>query len=52
MADSDDEEDDTVETRKSVKTVEKGLRHRFWINAREKKDYDKAVRDGSVSEAV
>lgn len=35
LADSDDEDDDTVETRKSVKTIEKRDRHRFFINAKE-----------------
>lgn len=39
LHDSDDEEDDTVETRKSVKTAEKALKKRFFINAREKRDY-------------
>ena len=39
--DGDDEEDeDTVETRRSVKTVEKRMKHRFFINARERKDYE------------
>ena len=35
---TDDEEDeDTVETRRSVKTVEKRMKHRFFINAKERK---------------
>lgn len=50
LHDSDDEEDDTVETRKSVKTAEKALRKRFFINAKEKRDYDQAVNDGRVSD--
>lgn len=50
LHDSDDEEDDTVETRRSVKTAEKQLKHRFWINAREKKDYNKALAAGTISE--
>jgi len=37
LHDSDDEDDDTVETRKSVKTAEKYYKHRFFINAKEKK---------------
>ena len=49
LHDSDDEEDDTVETRKSVKTAEKQLKHRFFINAKEKKMYDKAVSEGKVN---
>lgn len=49
LADSDDEEDDTVETRKSVKTAEKQLKHRFFINAKEKKDYERAIAEGRVN---
>lgn len=40
LADSDDEDEDTVETRRSVKTAEKKLGKRFFINAREKRDFD------------
>jgi len=50
LADSDDEDDDTVETRKSVKTAEKALRRRFFINAKEKRDYGKAIAEGKISE--
>ena len=49
LHDEDDEEDDTVETRKSVQTAEKALKHRFFINAKEKKAYDKAVAEGRVN---
>ena len=35
--DSDDEDEDTVETRRSVKTVEKAMKHRFFINAHEQR---------------
>jgi len=35
--DSDDEDEDTVETRRSVKTVEKRMKHRFFINAKEQR---------------
>jgi hypothetical protein len=49
LHDEDDEEDDTVETRKSVKTAEKALKHRFFINAKEKKVYDRAVAEGKVN---
>jgi len=48
--DSDDEEDDTVETRKSVKTAEKALKKRFFINAKEKRDYSQAINDGKISD--
>lgn len=37
LADSDDEDEDTVETRRSVKTVEKAMKHRFFINAWEQR---------------
>lgn len=39
LADSDDEDEDTVETRRSVKTVEKRMKHRFFINAKEQREY-------------
>jgi hypothetical protein len=48
---ADEEDEDTKETRRSVKTVEKDLKTRFWINAREKKDYDKMVAEGKISDA-
>lgn len=50
LHDSDDEEDDTVETRKSVKTAEKMHGKRFFINAKEKRDYDQAITDGKISQ--
>lgn len=50
LHDSDDEEDDTVETRKSVKTAEKYHKKRFFINAKEKRDYEKAADEGKISE--
>ena len=40
LADEDDEDPETVETRRSVKTIEKRMKHRFFINARERKDYE------------
>merc|ERR1711898_2474 len=46
---ADEEDDETKETRRSVKTIEKREKHRFWINAREKKDFDKAVAAGKVN---
>jgi len=49
LHDEDDEEDDTVETRKSVKTAEKQIGKRFFINARDKKDYEKAMNEGRIS---
>lgn len=52
MFDSDDEEDDTVETRRSIKTAEKQLKHRFFINARDAKDFVKATSMGKVDEKI
>merc|ERR1711934_938999 len=50
LATPDEKEEDTRETRRSVKTVEKSMKTRFWINAREKKDYDKMVMEGKISD--
>lgn len=48
---TDDEEDpETVETRKSVKTIEKRMKHRFFINAKERKMYDEEVAAGKISQ--
>merc|ERR1719281_239760 len=46
---ADEEDPETVETRESVKTVEKRMKHRFFINAREKKDYEADVAAGKIS---
>lgn len=48
---SEEEDPETKETRRSVKTIEKREKHRFWINAREKKDFDAAVKAGKVNPA-
>jgi len=47
---ADEEDEDTKETRRSVKTVEQNLKTRFWINAKEKKDYDTKVMEGKISD--
>lgn len=52
LADSDDEEEDTVETRRSVKQAEKYFQKRFFINKREKMDYEKGVLAGTIDPAV
>lgn len=44
----DEEDEDTKETRRSVKVVEKRDKHRFWINAREERDYRKDVAAGKI----
>jgi len=46
---AEEEDPETVETRRSVKTVEKNMKQRFFINAKEKKDYDAAVASGKIS---
>ena len=50
LADSDDETEETVETRRSIKTAEKSVGTRFFINAKDKRDYLKKVADGKISE--
>ena len=52
LADSDDEEEDTVETRRSVKYAEKYYKKRFFINKREKEDFEKGVSDGTIDPKV
>ena len=50
--DSDDEEDDTYQTRRSIKTAEKNLKTRFFINARDKSNFEKMLKDGKVRPEV
>lgn len=52
LADSDDEEEDTVETRRSVKYAEKYYKHRFFINKRERLDFEKGLADGTIDPKV
>lgn len=52
LADSDDEEDDTVETRRSIKTAEKQIGERFFINEKDKKNFEKNVLEGKVDKKV
>ena len=52
LADSDDEEEDTVETRRSVKQAEKYYQRRFFINKREKEDFEKGLANGTIDPAV
>ena len=46
---ADEEDEDTKETRRSVKTIEKREKRRFWINAKEERDFRKAVAAGKVN---
>ena len=48
MADDDDEDEDTVETRRSVREAENKLKARWFINAREKRDFEARVQDGTI----
>merc|ERR1711990_1271332 len=50
--DSDDEDDDTYQTRKSIKTAEKNLKSRFFINAKDKSNFEKMLKDGKVRKDV
>jgi len=50
VADSDDEDEDTRETRRSIKTAEKMLKKRFFINARDRREYEQNVLAGKISE--
>ena len=56
LADSDEEEDDTgdstLETRRSVKTVENQLKQRWFINAQEKRSFNKKVAAGLIRPEV
>ena len=46
---SEEEDDETRDTRRSVKWVEKRDQHRFWINAREKRDFESDMAAGKVN---
>ena len=56
LADSDEEEDDTgdstLETRRSVKTVENQLKQRWFINAQEKRSFNDKVAKGLIRPEV
>lgn len=52
LADSDDEEEDTVETRRSVKTAEKYFKKRFFINKGERVAFEKGLSDGTIDPSV
>ena len=46
---AEEETEDTKETRRSIKTAEKMLKHRFFINKKDKKQYEKDVAAGLVN---
>ena len=49
VADSDDEDEETRETRRSIKTAEKMLRKRFFINAKDRREYEAEALAGRIS---
>jgi len=49
LADSDDEDEDTRETRRSIKTAEKMLKKRFFINAKDRREYEQMALAGRIS---
>ena len=52
LADSDEETDDTVETRRSVKWAENELKRRWFINAGEQRSFEDKVRKGEIRPEV
>jgi hypothetical protein len=52
MHDSDDEDHDTSETRKSLKTAERMLNTRFFTNETDRRAYKKHEEEGTLREAV
>lgn len=52
LADSDDETEDTVETRRSVRWAENELKRRWFINAGEKRSFEDKVRRGEIRPEV
>jgi hypothetical protein len=52
LADSDEETEDTVETRRSVKWAENELKRRWFINAGEQRSFEDKVRKGEIRPEV
>jgi len=52
LADSDEETEDTVETRRSVQTAENLLKRRWFINAGEQRSFEDKVRKGEIRPEV
>lgn len=52
LADSDEETEDTVETRRSVRWAENELKRRWFINAGEKRSFEEKVRKGEIRPEV
>lgn len=52
LADSDEETEDTLETRRSVQWAENELKRRWFINAGEKRSFEEKVRNGEIRPEV
>lgn len=52
LHDSDDEDPDTVETRKSLRQAEGMLQSRFFTNESDRKLYEARLKDGTLREAA
>jgi len=52
LADSDDETEETVETRRSVRWAENELKRRWFINAGEQRSFEDKVRKGEIRPEV
>jgi len=48
--DSDDEDEDTRETRRSIKTAEKMLKKHFFVNDKDKREFHQSVLEGRISQ--
>jgi len=51
FAGEEDEEEETRSTRESIRAAEKQLKKRFFINAKEERDFSKMVSEGRISAA-
>ena len=52
FADDDDEEDETVGTRKSLQTAEKMLKTRWFVNEKDEAKFNKLVKEGKIRKDV
>merc|ERR1719331_2270491 len=52
FADSDDEDDETVGTRKSLQTAEKALKTRWFVNEKDEAKFNRLVKEGKIRKEV
>jgi len=52
FADSDDEDDETVGTRKSLQTAEKQLKTRWFVNEKDEARFNRLVKEGKIRKDV